>query len=274
MTMNGNDLFAFISKSGWAFAGFLLVLLAPLLARIVKEFLTARVQLREIEARNERQRIARGLDTSRTTAGPAPASKVVDANFDILEKYYNQTLAENRLLSRTAIGVALLGFFVILVGVGLAISGLTTIGTVSSVAGLLAEAATFMFFNQLREQVKQVQDYHKKLISTQYLMTSIALTKDLGGDRHDAEIIRIINNLLFLSNELHGSKSDHLFDHAALLIDNSNRENRGRLAAASVSDAGGGTATGFSNNPVIDVDTEPERQSCDPLPASELVQNS
>jgi hypothetical protein len=76
---------------------------------------------------------------------------------------------------------------------------------------MIAEAATVLFFNQLREQARQVQDYHKKLVSTQYLTTSISLTRDLHGDRHDLEIIRIINNLLFLSNELHGSKSDHLF---------------------------------------------------------------
>jgi hypothetical protein len=133
------------------------------------------------------------------------------SNFDILEKYYEQTLAENRLLSRSAIGVALLGFFVILIGVSLAFAGFTSVGVVSSVAGLLAEAATLMFFNQLREQIKQVQDYHKKLVSTQYLMTSIALVDKLNSDQHEAELIKIINNLLFLSNELHGSKSDHLF---------------------------------------------------------------
>jgi len=145
----------------------------------------------------------------------------VGSNFDILERYYEQTLAENRLLSRSAIEVSIPGFLVILVGVGLAFSGLTTIGVVSSVAGLLSEAATVLFFAQLREQVKQVQDYHKKLVSTQYLMTSIALTHELRGDRHDMEIVRIINNLLFLSNELHGSKSDHLATRTGLLVDNS-----------------------------------------------------
>lgn len=78
-------------------------------------------------------------------------------------------------------------------------------------AGLLAEAATIMFFNQLKNQVKQVQDYHKKLVSTQYIMTTIALAKDLNGSKKDEETVRIITNLLFLSNELHGSNSKHLF---------------------------------------------------------------
>ena len=215
-------LFTEVSKFGWFLPGLLFVVIAPLLVRVTQEILKARVQLREIEARNERERLRAGragrVSEGNTAPQSVPASSIVYNNFDILEKYYNQTLAENRLLSRAAIGVALLGFFVILIGVGLAFAGYTSIGIVSAVSGMLAEAATVLFFNQLREQARQVQDYHKKLVSTQYLMTSIALTKDLKGDHHELEISRIINNLLFLSNELHGSKSDHLFDRVGPLL--------------------------------------------------------
>jgi hypothetical protein len=206
-----------LSHSGWAVTIIMLAIIAPLLVRVVQEFLKARIHLVELETRPK-------IITGELQTGIRPSARnVVDTNFNILEKYYDQTLAENRLLSRAAVGVSLLGFFVILVGVSLAFSGYTSVGVVSSVAGLLAEAATLMFFNQLREQVRQVQDYHKKLVSTQYLMTSIAMTDNLGSGRHDVEIVRIINNLLFLSNELHGSKSDHLFDRTNLLADPSNQ---------------------------------------------------
>ena len=215
-------LFTEVSKFGWFLPGLLFVVIAPLLVRVTQEILKARVQLREIEARNERERLRAGragrVSEGNTAPQSVPASSIVYNNFGILEKYYNQTFAENRLLSRAAIGVAILGFFVILIGVGLAFAGYTSIGIVSALSGMLAEAATVLFFNQLREQARQVQDYHKKLVSTQYLMSSIALTKDLNGDRHDLEISRIINNLLFLSNELHGSKSDHLFDRVGPLL--------------------------------------------------------
>ena len=221
------DLLHTITQSGWLLTAFLLVLIVPLLSRIVREVLRARVQLSEIRIReakikrvavSERSRQAQDDRAGLPQNGPGSrdAGSIVDTNFEILEKYYEQTLGENRLLSRSAIGVALLGFFVILIGVSLAFSGYTSVGVVSSVAGLLAEAATLMFFNQLREQVRQVQDYHKKLVSTQYLMTSIALARNLTGERHETEVVKIINNLLFLSNELHGSKSDHLFSPAQL----------------------------------------------------------
>ena len=214
-------LFTEVSKFGWFLPGLLFVVIAPLLVSVTHEILKARVQLREIEARNERERLRAGragrVSEGNTVPQSVPASSIVHNNFGILETYYNQTVAENRLLSRAAIGVAILGFFVILIGVGLAFAGSTSIGIVSAVSGMLAETATVLFFNQLREQARQVQDYHKKLVSTQYLMTSIALTKDLKGDHHELEISRIINNLLFLSNELHGSKSDHLFDRVGPL---------------------------------------------------------
>jgi hypothetical protein len=203
-----------VSHSGWVVPLSMVVVIAPLLVKVVQEFFKARIHLAEIETR------PKPITSELQTSIRPSASNVVDTNFNILEKYYDQTLAENRLLSRAAVGVSLLGFFVILVCVSLAFSGYTSVGVVSSVAGLLAEGATLMFFNQLREQVRQVQD--KKLVSTQYLMTSIALTDNLSGDRHDIEIIRIINNLLFLSNELHGSKSAHLFDRTNLLVDPSN----------------------------------------------------
>ena len=216
------ELETLFTKFGWFLPGLLFVAMAPLLVRVTQEILKARVQPREIEAHNERERLRAGTAgrvSEGNTAPPfVPASSIVYKNFDILEEYYNQTVAENRLLSRAAIGVAVLGFFVILIGAALGFEGYTSIGFVSAVSGMLAEAAAVLFFNQLRQQARHVQEYHKTLMSTQYLMTSIALTKDLNGDRHDLEISRIINNLLFLCNELHGSKSDHLFDRVGPLL--------------------------------------------------------
>lgn len=166
----------------------------------------------EISSRRDKLRKAPAATTTSTGRGDTSTARVlVDTNFEILEQYYQENLGEYRLLSRSAISVSILGFLVIVVGAGLAFSGFTSVGIVSSVAGFLGEAATILFFNQLRVQGRQTQDYHKKLISTQYLMTAIALTSGLPTARQHDEVAKIINNLLFLSNELHGSRSDHLF---------------------------------------------------------------
>src|SRR6266436_826746 len=147
-----------IRDSGWLAPLVLLVIIMPLLVRIAREVLKARIELADIQRRKEESlaaisakrpsatRTQRGSKTS-LSSGAADAGAVVNTNFDILEKYYEQTLVENRLLSRSAIGVALFGFFVIIAGVSLALSGYTSVGVVSSAAGLLAEASTLLFFN-------------------------------------------------------------------------------------------------------------------------------
>jgi hypothetical protein len=164
----------------------------------------SKVRFAEVEARREEQRPPE--------APPLESPKdVVSWNFRLLEKYYDQTLGEFRLNSRATIVVASLGFAVILIGVGFAFAGSVTVGTVSSVAGLIAEAGALMFFKQNQVMAKQVEEYHKKLVSTQYLLTAVSLTDGLSDSNREAEIHQIIVNLLFLSNELHGADSKHLF---------------------------------------------------------------
>jgi hypothetical protein len=144
---------------------------------------------------------------------------VVNSNFQLLERYYDQTLVEYRLNSRTTVVIASLGFVAILIGIGIAYAGTIAVGVVSGAAGVLAEAATVMFFKQNQEQIKQVQEYHKKLVSTQYLLTAISLADSLQGRLREDEVKRIILNLLYLSNELHGSKSPHLLGQPVSAVD-------------------------------------------------------
>ncbi len=102
-----------ISKSGWLAIPFLLVIVAPLLLRAFRDLLAAKLEIAKISSRaTELDLGPDGKPIKRTSARPeeSAASNLVVDNIDILEKYYDQTLAENRLLSRTAIAVSLLGF--------------------------------------------------------------------------------------------------------------------------------------------------------------------
>lgn len=192
-----------------------------------KEYLRFRIRTQQIA---KGIKIAEG-DTEETTKdadnnNPDTSNRrlddpkhVVNSNFQLLERYYDQTLVEYRLNSRTTVVIASLGFVAILVGIGIAYSGTIAVGVVSGAAGVLAEAATVMFFRQNQEQIKQVQEYHKKLVSTQYLLTAISLADSLQGRQREDEVKRIILNLLYLSNELHGSKSPHLLGQGAPAVD-------------------------------------------------------
>lgn len=153
----------------------------------------------------------RGSSQSPPKAGPeANPLDVVSGNFRLLEKYYDQTLGEYKINSRATVTIASLGFVVIIVGAGFAMAGYTTVGVVSSIAGLIAEAATVLFFKQNQLQIEQVREYHRKLVSTQYLLTAVSLAGTLSTEVRERESQRVITNLLYLSNELHGSPSPHL----------------------------------------------------------------
>jgi len=139
-------------------------------------------------------------------------SYILGDNFKILERYYEQSLNEYKLILRASLLIAILGFIVIIIGVSLVMADKVSIGIVSGIGGILAEASAVLFFRQNKVMADQITEYHKKLVCSQYLQIGITLAEQMPCESACAERHRIITNLLFLSNELHGSKSDHLFN--------------------------------------------------------------
>ncbi len=151
------------------------------------------------------------MQFAREETGEGNPQEVAGFNFRLLERYYEQHLLEYKLMSRATLVVSALGFVIITVGVFLAFAGMTSVGILTSVAGIVAEAAAALFFKQNKILMDQVMEYHKKLVSTQYLLTAISLAQELGGSDGVSETKRIIGNLLYLSNVLHSAGSEHLF---------------------------------------------------------------
>ena len=84
----------------------------------------------------------------------------------------------------------MLGFIVIVAGILIAFIGnQALLGTVSSAAGIVSEAAAVLFFRQNRVFLTQMESSLKKLVSTQYLMTSIALARELPEENRYGVII-------------------------------------------------------------------------------------
>jgi hypothetical protein len=80
------------------------------------------------------------------------------------------------------------------------------LGSVSSAAGIVSESAAFLFFKQNQELQSQMQMSLKKLVSTQYLMTSIALARELPVEEKTQEITKINSHLRELMDVLHDRK--------------------------------------------------------------------
>jgi len=143
-----------------------------------REYFKAVIRLRELRQKREQieteKTAASDTSVSISTESEKP-SAVVDFNFRLLEKYYEQHLVEYRLMARASLVIAILGFLVIVIGVFFTFANQVSVGVISSIAGLVAEAAAVMFFRQNNLLIEQIREYHKKLVSTQYLLTSITI---------------------------------------------------------------------------------------------------
>jgi hypothetical protein len=130
-------------------------------------------------------------------------------NFRTLNSFYSENLSQYRTSSLASISIAILGFIVVIAGLVLAFVGhQVTVGTVSAAAGVVAEAGAVLFFRQNEGFKAQMEASLKKLVSAQYLMTSIALAREMKPEAKDAEIQRINAHLRVLMNVLHDVKAE------------------------------------------------------------------
>lgn len=143
-----------------------------------------------------------------TVEGPSSLdnlSELLIKNFQILNSFYSENLAQYRASSIASISIAVLGFIVITSGILIAVlTREVTLGSFSSAAGIIIETAAMLFFKQNKTFQSQMESSLNTLVSSQYLMTSIALTRDLDGEAKTKEIVQINEHLRALMNWLHG----------------------------------------------------------------------
>lgn len=189
-----------------------------LLVILSKEILKYKIKMKELHMKHKSTVSEKDDDTKTVIKGNnniitlTDSSNLVDFNFKVLERYYEESLVEYKIMSRSSLIISIIGFIVIIIGVFLAYANLTTASVITSISGLVTEAASMLFFKQNKLIADQIKEYHKKLVSTQYLLTSISLSKELPESNSIASKEYIIQNLLYLSNELHDAKSIHLFN--------------------------------------------------------------
>jgi hypothetical protein len=158
-----------------------------------------RKEIREIQAKESNFRIELQPDSIDNL------SNLLIQNFNTLNLYYSEQLSQYSRSALASIIIAVIGFIVIIAGILAAVIGnQVALGTVSSSAGIISEAAAFLFFRQTQLFRAQVHDSLKKLVSTQYLMTSISIAKELDEERKGYEVGRINEHLRYLMNILHG----------------------------------------------------------------------
>jgi hypothetical protein len=134
-------------------------------------------------------------------------SNLLIQNYRILNSFYAENLSQYRTTSITGIAISLLGFVVIIAGMLIAlITDKTGLGAVSSAAGIVAQAAAMLFYRQNKAFQSQMLNSLNKLVSSQYLMTSIALARDLDEEAKRNEVLKINGHLRSLIDLLHGER--------------------------------------------------------------------
>ncbi|XOF32977.1 MAG: TRADD-N-associated membrane domain-containing protein [Candidatus Electrothrix sp. YB6] len=181
-----------VKNIDWLFSGTGVFLIAYLGSLIASNFLK---QSRQVN------------DTISSSVVPEDVdnlSRLLVQNFQVLNRYYSENLSQARTSTMASLSIAILGFLVILAGVLITFIGdQVVLGTVSSGAGIVSEAAALLFFKQNKLFQEQMQNSLKKLVSTQYLMTSVALARELPEEQRSKELVSINDHLRQLMDVLH-----------------------------------------------------------------------
>lgn len=194
-----DSIFKFLSQSSPIVSIMATVLVT--LAFSLKIFLQYKKEIKKAEVEQDKYRTKlapKSLDN---------LSELLVQNFKVLNSFYSENLSQYRTSALASISISVLGFIVILAGILIAIIGKEiALGAISSSAGIISEAAAVLFFKQNRVFQEQMESSLRKLISSQYLMTSIALARELEGKDKGAEFSLINNHLRHLMDSLHQEK--------------------------------------------------------------------
>ena len=155
-------------------------------------------------SKQEEKRSEARLKDDVTAESVDDLSGLLVQNFRVLNTYYSENLSQSRTSARASISIAVLGFVAIVAGamIGLVFKQ-SLLGSLSALSGVICQAASVLFFRQQTAFQAQMKDSLKKLVSTQYLMTSIALARELPESFKIDEVHRINRHLRELMSWLH-----------------------------------------------------------------------
>lgn len=137
----------------------------------------------EIELREAKARIATELPP-----GPAEGDQpqqsyfesLVKINVDNLAEYYSLVKVHTNNSFKASLGVGLIGFVLIMIGVIAGFGGVATAtpAKVAATSGVLTEFISGVFFYLYSKTVRQLKDYHDSLLAVQNILLSFKLVSD------------------------------------------------------------------------------------------------
>jgi uncharacterized protein YpmB len=136
------------------------------------------------------------LGFSETEAPEDYINKLIELNVTRLEEYYDEVKRHSFLSFSFSLIVGVVGFLLILTGIGLGYFGhgeKMNIAYLSGISGIITEFISGVFFYLYNQTVKQLKTYHNDLIDLQNTLLSFKLVEQV---KDGPEKVKLMSNLI------------------------------------------------------------------------------
>jgi hypothetical protein len=126
-------------------------------------------------------------------------SKLVQINVGNLERYYTLVKVQTSNSFWAALGMGLLGFALICIGLGYGFfhgQSSLTIAYVSTASGIIVEFIAGVFFVLYNRTVRQLKEYHDSLLSVQKILMAFKIVEDSKDEERPGMLKMMLEHLL------------------------------------------------------------------------------
>ncbi len=146
----------------------------------------------DLEFLKDRKRILTRLSGPSQTDGESSYfDSLVSINVENLAAYYTLVKVHTNKSFNVAVGVGIVGFLFIVVGLAVGFSDAknATLTYISSGAGVITEFISGVFFYLYNRTVRQMKGYHDSLLSVQNVLLSFKLVGDTKDEKEKAKMV-------------------------------------------------------------------------------------
>jgi len=128
-------------------------------------------------------------------------TNLVKINFKYIDKYYYQTQVQANKSFLLSAAAATVSLAVLIAGIIMAYraanvgSAQQWAGITATIAGVLGQFISAVFFYLYNSTITKMSEYHQKLVLTQNLSLALRITEDLRGDEQMKARVRLIDYL-------------------------------------------------------------------------------
>ena len=135
--------------------------------------------------------------------------KTINGISEQLKEDYKDARQQTRMNHWASLSVSVAGIVIIFIGIGLALRESLTVGVVSAIGGVVAEAVSLLFFKRVDAANNRMDKYHSELLQTRRFETLLAACDELPLEQQAACREKIIDMAKeqWLSPQSHGRQA-------------------------------------------------------------------